>query len=70
MEGGLMKFLAKGTTGKIIEDAEKKRDDLIMTFQEHLHNRYNLYAFWFFLCEQLNLVVVISQWFIVGKFLR
>ncbi len=32
-EGGLMKFLAKGTTTKIIEDAEEKRENLINTFQ-------------------------------------
>ena len=31
-EGGLMKFLAKGTTTKIIEDADDKRENLIKTF--------------------------------------
>ena len=33
MEGGLMKFLVRNARGKIIEDAEEKRDDLIQTFQ-------------------------------------
>ena len=33
MEGGLMKFLAKGATDKIIEDADAKRDSLLKTFQ-------------------------------------
>ncbi len=69
-EGGLMKFLAKGTTTKIIEDAEEKRDTLLRTFQEHLSNKYNAYAFWFFCCEQLNFIVVLSQWFITNKFLK
>ena len=32
-EGGLMKFLSKGTTTKIVEDADKKRGDLVKTFQ-------------------------------------
>ncbi len=32
MEGGLMKFLAKGTTTKIVEDADEKRENLIKTF--------------------------------------
>ena len=32
-EGGLMKFLAKGTTTKIVEDADEKRESLIKTFQ-------------------------------------
>jgi hypothetical protein len=31
-EGGLMKFLAKGATTKIIEDADEKRDKLLKTF--------------------------------------
>jgi hypothetical protein len=33
MEGGLMKFLAKGATDKIIEDADDKREALLKTFQ-------------------------------------
>ena len=33
MEGGLMKFLVRNARGKIIEDAEEKRDSLIQTFQ-------------------------------------
>ena len=33
MEGGLMKFLVRDARGKIIEDAEEKRDSLIQTFQ-------------------------------------
>jgi hypothetical protein len=32
-EGGLMKYLAKGTTTKIVEDAAEKRDKLVKTFQ-------------------------------------
>ena len=33
LEGGLMKFLAKGATEKIVEDADEKREALIKTFQ-------------------------------------
>ncbi|TRY78246.1 hypothetical protein TCAL_06746 [Tigriopus californicus] len=69
-EGGLMKFLSKGTTTKIIEDAKEKRENLVSTFQEHLHNKYNSYAAWFFCCEQLNLIIVVSLWFITNKFLK
>ena len=39
-------------------------------FQEHLHNKYNRYAFFFYLCETSNLLVVISQIFVVNKFLH
>jgi hypothetical protein len=37
MEGGLMKFLAKGATDKIIEDADQKREALLKTFQVLFH---------------------------------
>ena len=70
LEGGLMKFLAKGATEKIVENAAEKRESLIKTFQEHLHNKYNAYAAWFLCCEQLNFTVVVSQWFITDKFLK
>jgi hypothetical protein len=70
LEGGLMKFLAKGATDKIVEDAAEKRESLIKTFQEHLHNKYNAYAAWFLCCEQLNFTVVLSQWFVTNKFLK
>lgn len=43
---------------------------MLVFFQEHLHNKYNSYATWFFCCEQLNLVTVISLWFITNKFLK
>ena len=33
LEGGLMKFLVKNAREKIIEDAETKRDNLVLTFQ-------------------------------------
>ena len=33
LEGGLMKFLVKDARGKIIDDAQTKRDNLILTFQ-------------------------------------
>ena len=43
---------------------------VVERFQEHLHNKYNMYAFYFFCCEQLNFLVVISIWFITNKFLK
>ena len=86
MEGGLMKFLVRNARGKIIEDPEEKRDSLIQTFQvlyfiytfyfsfcfvqEHLHNKYTKYAAMFYICETSNLLVVISQIFVVNRFLN
>ena len=54
---GLMKFLGKGTTGKIVEDSEEKLESLLRTFLQNLQNKYNRYAFAFFGCELLNLVM-------------
>jgi len=70
MEGGLMKFLVRNVRGKIIEDPEEKRENLLQTFQEHLHNKYNRYAALFYICETSNLLVVISQIFVVNRFLN
>ena len=70
LEGGLMKFLAKGATDKIVEEADEKRENLMRTFQEHLHNKYTSYAMWFLFCEQLNFASVLSMWFITNKFLK
>ena len=67
---GLMKFLGKGTTGKIIEETDEKMDRLLKTFKDNLQNKYNRYAFIFFFCEVLNLIVVVSQFFITDTFLQ
>jgi len=33
MEGGLMKFLTRGVGGKVVEEAARKRETLVKTFQ-------------------------------------
>jgi len=38
MEGGLMKFFGKGTTTRVIEDPEEKRDKLV----EVIKSTFNL----------------------------
>ena len=58
---GLMKFLAKGRTDRIIVDREEKLNVLLRTFKHNLHNKYNRYAFIFFLCELLNVVIAVGQ---------
>ena len=61
LEGGLMKHLAKDAGGKVVEDAEKKKDELLATFNKHLHNKYDRYFQTFIGCEVLNLVILVSQ---------
>lgn len=65
-----MKFLGKGTTGKIIEETDEKMDRLLKTFKDNLQNKYNRYAYIFFTCEVLNVTVVVSQIFITDAFLQ
>ena len=55
---------------KIVEDSDKKRESLLYTFKVHLNNKYDRYAAWFFMCEQLNFAVVILQWFLTNGFLK
>ncbi|TRY77741.1 hypothetical protein TCAL_08525 [Tigriopus californicus] len=70
MEGGLMKFLAKGKTGRIVEDEEKQIANLLYTFRRNLQNKYNRYTLVFFLCEFLNLFIVTSLFFLTNSFLQ
>ena len=75
LEGGLMKFLAQGANEKIVENASEKRESLIKLFQAQMRNKYNVYAFWFLCCEQLNFLVVIvlccfTEWFLDNQFME
>ena len=69
-EGGLMSFLAKGATGKCVEDAHEKQALLIDAFTHHLKNRYTNYALTFFVCEQLNTLVLFSVVYLTDAFLQ
>ena len=53
-----------------MEDAGEKREGLVETFKEHLNNKYDKYAALFFICEQLNFVLVIMMWFVTNSFLK
>jgi len=70
MEGGLMTFLVKGNQGRVIEDAQDKQKVLLNNYLEHVHNKFNKYAFCFFFCELLNILISISQVFVTNAFLN
>jgi len=70
MEGGLMSFLVKGAQGRVIEDTEEKQAVLLKNYLEHVHNKFNKYAFCFFFCELLNICISISQFFVTNAFLN
>ena len=45
----------------MIEDTEEKQAVLLKNYLEHVHNKFNKYAFCFFFCELLNICISISQ---------
>ena len=49
-----------GTTGRVVDDAEEKMGRMLRQFQEHVHNKFNMYAFVFFGCEVANLVIALT----------
>ena len=70
MEGGLMKFFGKGTTTRLIEDPEEKREKLIKFFKDNIHNKYNIYYVGFVICEFFTLVVVTFAVWMTDRFLN
>ena len=43
MEGGLMKFFGKGTTTRLIEEPEEKKQKLVQFFSENIHNKVEIF---------------------------
>jgi len=70
MEGGLMQFLVAGNTGRVVEDSDKKKHTLLLNYREHVHNKFNRYAFCFFFCELLNILILVTQVFVTNAFLN
>jgi len=70
MEGGLMSFLVKGCTDRVVEDHCEKQKSLLDHYHEHVHNKFNKYAFCFMFCELLNVLIAVSQVFVTNAFLN
>jgi len=70
VEGGLMTFLAKGHQGRVVEDHSEKLVKLLDHYIEHVHNKFNKYAIYFFFCELLNIVILVSQIYATHVFLH
>ena len=65
-----MKFFGKGTTTRLIEDPEEKRDKLVEFFRANIHNKYNIYYYGFIFCELLNFLCAVMALFITDSFLN
>lgn len=59
-----------GTTGRVVDDSEEKMGRMLRQFQEHIHNKFNRYAFGFFACEVMNLAIALGAIFATDKFLN
>ena len=60
-EGGMMAFLVAGCTDRVVDNTADKQAALLRNYCEHIHNKFNKYAFCFFFCELLNICISISQ---------
>ena len=60
-----------GTTGRVIEDSQKEEKirKLLQHYQAHIHNKFNTYAFGFFLCELFNTFASVLSVYLTHKFL-
>jgi len=70
MEGGMMSFLVSGCLDRVVENAAEKQETLMRNYCEYVHNKFNKYAFGFFFCELLNVIITISQIFATHAFLN
>ena len=57
----MMSFLVNGCLDRVVENAAEKQETLMKNYCEYVHNKFNKYAFGFFFCELLNVVITISQ---------
>ena len=51
----------KNISGRVVNDHQEKLVKLLDLFVEHVHNKFNKYAFYFFLCELLNIVITVGM---------
>ena len=56
--------------GHVVEDADQKKQKLLVNYQEHVHNNFNKYAFCFFLCELVNIAILVIQVLATNSFLE
>ena len=47
--------------GRVVNNHQEKLVKLLDLFVEHVHNKFNKYAFYFFLCELLNIVITVCM---------
>lgn len=63
-------FKKSGTTGRVVDDREEKMGRMLKHFEEHIHNKFNRYAFGFFACEVMNLAIAVAAIYLTHRFLN
>ena len=66
----LVFFLFSGTTDRVVNESDEKMSRMLKHFEEHIHNKFNRYAFGFFFCEFANLLFAILGIRMTIKFLN
>ena len=51
--------LTKIFVERVVEGHQEKLVKLLDLFVEHVHNKFNKYAFYFFMCELLNVIITV-----------
>ena len=55
--------------GRLIEEPEERKQELLQNYCEQVHNRVNNYTYCFFFCELLNFIILLTQVFLTNIFL-
>ena len=45
----------------VVDKHAEKQSSLLGYYHEHIHNKFNKYAYCFFFCELLNILICVSQ---------
>ena len=70
-EGGLMKWLSKGTKDKVVDSPKEKQALLLDAFSKYLlRSQDRIYALKYFICEQANSLVLLLSWWTTHRFLK
>ena len=53
--------LDDATAGRVVEEHSEKLIKLLDHYVEFVYNKFNKYAAYFFCCELLNIIILVSQ---------
>ena len=57
--GWIYKINVQIFADRVVDNHQEKLVKLLDLFVEQVHNKFNKYAFYFFLCELLNIIITV-----------